>query len=34
MFYHFAKANVVVDGLSRKYQKDYTDPEDIMDQLS
>jgi len=34
MFYHPAKGNVVADALSKKYQEDETDPEEIMGQLS
>jgi replicative DNA helicase len=34
MFYHPAKANVIVDALSRKYQEEETDPEEIMGELS
>lgn len=34
MFYHPAKANVVVDTLSRKYREDEADPEEIVSQLS
>jgi hypothetical protein len=34
MFYHPAKGNVVADALSRKYQEDEKNPEEIMDQLS
>jgi hypothetical protein len=34
MFYHPAKANAVADALSRKYQEEETDPEEIMGELS
>lgn len=34
MFYHLAKANVVADALSRKYQEEETDTEEIMGELS
>jgi hypothetical protein len=34
MFYHPTKANVVADALSRKYQEEDTDLEEIMGELS
>jgi len=33
-FYHPAKGNVAADALSRKYQEEETDPEEIMEELS